>query len=347
LNEVSNYRALPGSAPSFSVGFTRNSLWLGNDHVLFIKRHGYVEDYKRFYFKDIQAILIRRTSAFVVLNMVFGVLLLSCLILHYLGAMAWGWDPIGHVFLGIWTVLLFLMLGINIIKGPTCSTSLHTAVHAEQISSMSRTRSSLRTMEILKHKIEEVQGQLTEEVLLQHPNIQAPPVILPPPIGVTTKKLFDGYKGGTHLALFLVMLLDAVVTLISIFDRNKIYMFAGTFVSGALWILLLMALVKQRHADLPRMVTSITWGVLIFGAIYYGISYFTWIVAAMQYPQYGGSQWEMIKRLWEMSPLDHPGILFLYIISIVCSLSLAIPGLIILLRSRNIKKMQPVREDAV
>jgi hypothetical protein len=213
---------------------------------------------------------------------------------------------------------------------------------------MSRLRGSMRTMQVLKHKIEELQGQLTQEVLLQHPAIQAPPVILPPPtIFVTSKQHFDGYTGNSHLVLFLVMILDSAVTLVSIFDRSKIYMFAGTFVSGAMWIFLLIALVKQRYGNLPRIVTNITWGVLIFAAIYYAISYFTYIVAAMQNPQYGGSQWDMIKRLWEISPLDHPGILFLYVLSVVCSLSLAIPGLIALLRSRNVKKMQAVREDAV
>src|SRR6266853_1047397 len=39
-----------------------SSLWLGKDHVLCIDTSGYNESYKRFYFRDIQALVIRKTE---------------------------------------------------------------------------------------------------------------------------------------------------------------------------------------------------------------------------------------------------------------------------------------------
>jgi hypothetical protein len=328
------YSRLPGSG-NFALGFGRSSLWLADDHVLLLKRRGYVEDYKRFYFKDIHAVVIRKTATFFVVNTIFGVLLLSCLILHYLGFAFWGWDQIGHILLGIWTFLFLLMLAINALKGATCSTSLHTAVHAETISSMSRIRPALRAMNILRRKIEEVQGHLSEEILLQHPGVQTPPVLVPPPKKEAVKNIASNYKGGTHLALFLFLILDATLTAFSIFNRNKVLLIIGTISSGVLWLLIVMALVKQRHGDLPRVVTGITWGVLIYGATFYGMSYFMYMLLAFQNPQYGTTQWDIIKKLWEISPLQHPGVLFLHIFSVVCSLLLAFPGLVSLYRARS------------
>jgi hypothetical protein len=92
--------------------------------------------------------------------------------------------------------------------------------------------------------------------------------------------------------------------------------------------------VKQRHGDLPRTVTGLTWGVLIYGAVFYAFNYFFSVVIAMQDLSMGTNQWDWIKKMWEISPLDHPGLLFLSIFSITCSLVLGIPGVIALLRFR-------------
>jgi hypothetical protein len=333
LKSPSDYNRLPGSSNS-SLGFGRNSLWLGEDHVLLLQRRGYVEDYKRFYFKDIHAVVIRKTGTFFVVNIIFGVFLLSCLLLHYLGLVVWEWDAIGHSLLGIWTLLFLIILGINALKGPTCATSLHTAVHSESITSMSRIRSSLRAMNVLRRKIEEVQGHLSEEILVQHPGIQAPPLLIPPPVKGAVKNVVSDYKGNVHLALFTFLLVDAILTALSIFNRSKVLLIIGTVSSAVLWLLIMISLIKQRHGDLPRTVTGLTWGVLIYGAVYYAFSYFFFMVIAMQDPSMGTNQWDWMKKMWEISPLDHPGLLFLSIFSITCSLVLGIPGVIALLRLR-------------
>src|SRR6516162_3063872 len=59
----------------FSVAaITRSSLWLGDDHLLLVECTGYSETYKRFFFRDIQAITISKTKVRVVWNWVWGVL---------------------------------------------------------------------------------------------------------------------------------------------------------------------------------------------------------------------------------------------------------------------------------
>src|SRR5215469_16684926 len=45
------------------VSTSRTSLWLGKDHLLPIDTSGYTESYKRFHFRDIQALVLCRTDA--------------------------------------------------------------------------------------------------------------------------------------------------------------------------------------------------------------------------------------------------------------------------------------------
>ena len=151
------YKRLPGTGYAF-LGFGRSSLWLGEDHILMIVRRGYVEDYKRFYFRDICTILIQRTGLYLALNAVLGLLLSVFLFLHFLGFIQWHWSGPEHIALAIPTSALLLLLLVNTVKGPTCVTKLGTAVHAVTIPSMNRLRQSLRVVANVRKKIEETQG---------------------------------------------------------------------------------------------------------------------------------------------------------------------------------------------
>src|SRR5213082_404842 len=71
-------RARPRSR--FAVVSSGNSsLWLGKDHLLCIDTSGYTENYKRFYFRDIQALLIRKTGRRKWWGLVFAVLAVAFL----------------------------------------------------------------------------------------------------------------------------------------------------------------------------------------------------------------------------------------------------------------------------
>ena len=64
------YRRLPGGG--FSFAGMRYRLWLGGDHLLCVSGPGYTEEYRRFYYRDIQAIITRRTARGEVLSIVFA-----------------------------------------------------------------------------------------------------------------------------------------------------------------------------------------------------------------------------------------------------------------------------------
>ena len=58
------YKRIGGRGSRRRQFFTRNTLWLGADHLLQGEHTGYTEEYKRFYFRDIQGITVKRITAF-------------------------------------------------------------------------------------------------------------------------------------------------------------------------------------------------------------------------------------------------------------------------------------------
>src|SRR4051794_11160105 len=65
--DAPKYERLTRSRPRTRFGLVstgNGSLWLGPDHLLCIDSSGYTENYKRFYFRDIQALFIRETNTY-------------------------------------------------------------------------------------------------------------------------------------------------------------------------------------------------------------------------------------------------------------------------------------------
>jgi hypothetical protein len=156
-----------GSRGGFVVVFrSRGSLWLGPDHLLSVETNGYTETYKRFYFRDIQAILIQQTKSYLWGNIVCGLLSLPFLIITLLAVMvapknASGWDGGtigGVVFLGCIAGLFLLILVLNLFHGRTCKVFIRTAVQIEQLPSLNRVRKAGRVLSKIRPLIAAAQG---------------------------------------------------------------------------------------------------------------------------------------------------------------------------------------------
>ncbi len=70
-------RVIGAGLVAASAGYS--SLWLGKDHLLCIEVSGVAEEYKRFYYHDIQAIVVRQNSRRLVSN------ILTCIPLLFFG----------------------------------------------------------------------------------------------------------------------------------------------------------------------------------------------------------------------------------------------------------------------
>jgi hypothetical protein len=157
------YIRLPGRR-YISLSFTRNSLWLGKDHLLHVINRGYTEDYRRFYYRDIQAILIRKTVSGTILKIIFGAIAGINLLLLALGRFVWSWERVALVPLAISSCFWGLLFLADLAAGPTCICHLRTAVQFEPLPSLFRLRKARRAIALLSSRVENAQGSLASEV---------------------------------------------------------------------------------------------------------------------------------------------------------------------------------------
>jgi hypothetical protein len=140
------------------VSVTRSNLWLGKDHLLSVETEGYTERYKRFYFRDIQAVIVRKTNRALIIGVVTGTLTALFVIFTVVSnAIEAKWV------LGILAAVCALPFVVNLIYGPTCFCQLRTAVQTEDLPSLSRVRRARKVLQRVRPLIAEAQGQIAAE----------------------------------------------------------------------------------------------------------------------------------------------------------------------------------------
>jgi hypothetical protein len=148
-----------GSQRGFAVAFrSRGSLWLGPDHLLSVETNGYTETYKRFYFRDIQAIIVRQTKLRSIMNGILVAPLVGCLIGLILTLFSRPLDEVGVLICLILSAVFLLLLLINSMLGAGCVCYLRTAVQIEVLPSLYRVPKMRRIFNEIQPLIAAVQG---------------------------------------------------------------------------------------------------------------------------------------------------------------------------------------------
>jgi hypothetical protein len=151
------YRKLPGVRRGILSGA---SLWLGSDHILHVKNTRFAEDYRRYYFSDIEAIYLRKTGRFlpppaVVIAVILG--LIAVLILSVsrrTAAMEWTWA--GLLAIAAYAAWLCLFR--------SCVCSIQTAVSTDRLSCLHRVSGARAAIEQITNRVLQVQGPSVEYV---------------------------------------------------------------------------------------------------------------------------------------------------------------------------------------
>jgi hypothetical protein len=151
------YRRLPGRG---MAALQHARLYRGPDHLLQVVSTGYSEIYKRFYFADIQAIILRKTHWGKFWTAVWA----SFTAMFGLPAFAINGPP--AIAMGSVAGFFGLFLIGNIVFGPTCACFVRTAVQTERLSPVTRVRTARRLLKKLQPLIEPLQGSLSREELL-------------------------------------------------------------------------------------------------------------------------------------------------------------------------------------
>ena len=156
------YQRLTGTKSQHGVVTSgRSSLWLGEDHLLRIDSSGYTETYRRYFLRDIQAVIIRKTIGMPIRILADGMLALLWMICAVSVS-----DPIWK---GIWwgiASLFLVLLIINVLRGPCCAFHIRTAVQVEPIPSITRMRKAHRVFERLRPLVAAAQGEISREEVL-------------------------------------------------------------------------------------------------------------------------------------------------------------------------------------
>jgi hypothetical protein len=148
-----DYRKLPGRRRGFVFG---SSVWLGADHLLLVKSSRFREEYRRFYFRDVQAIVsaaapryhISTRSAFI------GVLwagALAAAIASGREALEWTAGFIGIVLACVWMYLS---------GARSCRCRIYTAVSSEELPSLYRDWTMRRFIAKVEPYVIQAQGSI-------------------------------------------------------------------------------------------------------------------------------------------------------------------------------------------
>jgi hypothetical protein len=259
------YRRLPGrgrkTSGFISVGTTINTIWLASDHLLLRESvYGLSESYKRFYFRDIQALIIRRSPVWIGwISVLTALSLIFFFVWGVTGWQSWGWP--------FFSALFFVLTMVQLARGPSCVTYLVTAVQRELLGSLNRLRKARRALKILVPLIEEKQGkfELPTGAETATPGVSgAQRSVTPmPPVPAIVAPASSSRFRWFHFALFATTFLGGCVALWERFSSSPLTMNAASYFLAAIVLLAIIALVVQGRRRVNKMVAALTWTITI------------------------------------------------------------------------------------
>ena len=151
-HERERYRKLPGHRRGFLRGA---SLWLGGDHLLSVKSLRFREEYKRFYLRDVQAIVIANVPRFH-LSTRSAVIAWLWIVAFSIARNRQPWLETGlwiiaALLVGAWFYLSYAL---------SCRCRIYTAVSRDELPSIYRTWTARKFLAELEPRISQVQGKL-------------------------------------------------------------------------------------------------------------------------------------------------------------------------------------------
>jgi hypothetical protein len=265
--------------------FGQSSYWLGANHLLVVEVANYVERYRRFYYSDVQAIVVQHSNLRLWTNLVLGFFTFAALAIGVLLAVTPlrnGFTEGDYIAVGVWlgVALLFaVFLLVNTLRGPTCSVHVRTAVQTQKLSGLSRWRAADTFVAALQPLIVAAQGQLAPDEMWQRlqqsaaeagsvavtgAGAELPPVAPSPPTPPPRRH----YQSKMHAILFWLLLADGPLTLLHEWLEADWMNAVGVVVLLVTMGFAIAAAVRQHNTDLPGLLKFAPWWVLGFLGVF-------------------------------------------------------------------------------
>ncbi|MBI9076892.1 MAG: hypothetical protein JEZ02_15905 [Desulfatibacillum sp.] len=321
-----------------------SQLWMGPDHLLSVTTHFVEEQYKRFFYKDIQAIIIKPT--------ITGIIWLVIALLIALFSL-WG-----ILFFDIYGLLWILLptaffIAFMIFQKGTCKCWIKTSAQCEALPSVKYRRRARKLIEKVRPFIESAQGgAFNPETLTTYassPGLASP--------NFAPGNQVSGGKSDTqpvegnlkkvrqyHKPLYVLTLITGVLTLMEYwFDGVALSIVTMPF-TFALWILLVIALVRQAGPGVSSGLKNLTWANGIFNLLILLVGYIVVVTMVIKNPEIGNNQWLMFKAVAEFSPHDSPLANGINIFHMAGSVFLGVIGLVMALAQNPVPKKAAVAQ---
>lgn len=258
------YRKLPGHRRGFIRG---SSVWLGQDHLLAVNSMRFREEYKRYYFRDIQAIVIAESPRFHISTR--SALIGYVWLVAFAATFQLNYGPSVMAGIGIALVLAWIYISVAC----SCTCRIHTAVSHDQLRSVYRIWTVGKFLRAIEAEISKVQGSLdlpladVEAVSIGPQEAQAPAA--QQTAGVSTAE-----PPSTSLAFYLLLAGLFVDALWHWFSLHHTFRW-GAVVSNSLGILeivlSILLLVQYRHHQVRPAQQRLAIATLVgTGLIFYG-----------------------------------------------------------------------------
>lgn len=285
------YAKLRGTARTWP--FDLQSLWLGPDHLLKIRQSGFTEEYLRFYYRDIQTIIVRRTTTWWWSYGAFGICLFLLALPFAIGfaigiARATRWDipylntsvVLAGAFLAATLLVIVILLAlIRWFRGPSVQTWLQTAVQTVELPSVNTLRRSRRFLARLRPWLVTAQGELAPDEMAARfrdladsdAPVQAP---APRPLAIRRRPPASPCRGGIHRVLYIFLLADVLYTGTQLaFEGSEWFWQAGALVLAmTMLVLTIIALARQGSRRFPARLKALTWTALGYQVLWFSIS---------------------------------------------------------------------------
>ena len=276
-----DYKRLPGTGQKFMSG--RYTLWLGPDHLLHVRSVTASEEYKRFAYADIQALMAFKSHRGKFQNALLLVLMVI------FGMIGYPMDFEGRATFGVIIGFLALILLINISRGPTCRAYVQTAVQREELPSVGRFGTYRRMLQRIRPHIEAAQGQLDPMALAEMQPVAQPRPAARPHVPAEPVRPGDPRW---HRRLFIALLADGLVGL-SVFyagwiasgapaDWGWLFRVVGIVTTVLVVVFALAAIVRQQNTDLTPGIKKLAWAGLGYVCLDLVLAWVFWVIAAFQ-----------------------------------------------------------------
>lgn len=156
---------------SFGIPIIRHaSLWEADDHLLSVENMAGIERYRRFYYRDIQSIVLWESPRRWIYAAILGLIGIFVLLLALI-PMAWFVNLPLLIVAGSFIVPAVM----QVTRGPSCNCKITTPVQSVRVPGISRLNTGMQVIQALQPRIEAAQENLPHETDQQsHSDVTAP-----------------------------------------------------------------------------------------------------------------------------------------------------------------------------